>query len=67
MVKLRVIKKKIANRERFTFEYKYYLSDGRVKTGPFRAETRGWKTLKGALGYADKHGMEVENREEFKE
>lgn len=68
MVKLRIIRKIINKEERFTFEYVFYLSDGRIITKPFRSEPRGWKTLKGALNYADKWGRyEVENREEYAE
>lgn len=68
MIKLRVIRKIINKEERFTFEYVLYLSNGKIITRPFRAEPRGWKTLKGALNYADKWGCyEVENREEYDE
>lgn len=66
MIKIRVIKKIIRNEERFQLEYVYYLSDGRTKVVPARAEPRGWKTLKGALKFAGKIGYEIENPEEYK-
>lgn len=65
MIKVRVIKKIIRNEERFSLEYVYYLSDGRIKTVPVRAEPRGWKTLKGALRFASKTGYEIENAKEY--
>lgn len=66
MIKIRVIKKIIQNEKRFQLEYVYYLSDGRIKVSPVRAEPRGWKTLKGALRFAEKTGYEIENPEEYK-
>ena len=66
MIKIRVIKKIIRNEERFQLEYVYYLSDGRTKVVPVRAESRGWNSLKGALKFAEKIGYEIENPEEYK-
>lgn len=66
MIKIRVIKKIICNEERFQLEYVYYLSGGKTKVVPVRAEPRGWKTLKGALRFAGKLGYEIENPEEYK-
>ena len=66
MIKIRVIKKIIRNEERFQLEYVYYLGDGKTKVVPVRAEPRGWKTLKGALRFAEKLGYEIENPEEYK-
>lgn len=66
MIKIRAIKKIIRNEERFQLEYVYYLGDGRTKVVPVRAEPRGWKTLKGALRFAEKLGYEIENPEEYK-
>lgn len=65
MVKIRVLKKKVKNGERFFLEYVYYLSGGRIKNVPVRAEPRGWKTLKGALRFAKKLNYEVENPYEY--
>lgn len=66
MIKLRVIRKVINKEERFTLEYVYYLSDGRIIKQQQRAEPRGWKNLNGALKFAKKLGYEVENPEEYK-